>query len=63
MSAPRLAIVPTPLQAAWLPVREGIDHARRELDAQTFQVFLAMLTIVVARLNAEGPDREWRAAA
>jgi hypothetical protein len=55
--------VATPLQSHWLDVRAAIDAARLELDADTFQTWLAMLTILVARLSAEQAEREWRAAA
>jgi hypothetical protein len=53
----------TPLQAAWWPTRSALDEARRELDADAYQAFVSMLTVVVARLNAELVEREWRAAA
>jgi hypothetical protein len=53
----------TPLQAAWLPVREAIDEARRDLDEDTFAVFLAMARILVAKLSADELAREWRRAA
>jgi hypothetical protein len=52
----------TPLQAAWLPIKEALDTACRQLDAETFAVFASMLTVVVARLNADQADREWRQA-
>jgi hypothetical protein len=54
---------PTPLQAAWLPVRAALDQARRELDSETFEVFLAMLGALVARWTAERIEHEWDEAA
>jgi hypothetical protein len=56
-------IAATPLQAAGLTARDALDQARCELDADTFQVFLAMLGVVVARWEGERLEDEWRAAA
>jgi hypothetical protein len=53
----------TPLQAAWLPTRQSIDDARAELDAETFAVLVQLLTVLVARMNAERVEPEWRMAA
>ena len=53
----------TPLQAAWWPTKAALDQARRELDAETFAVFVQMVATVVARWEAERLEREWRAAA
>ena len=52
----------TLLQAAWLPLRQAVDDAR-QLDARTFETWLAMLTVLVVRMNAEQAEQEWGRAA
>jgi hypothetical protein len=53
----------TPLQAHWLPLRQAVDDARRELDGAPLEVFLSMLAILVARLHAERLGQDWQQAA
>ena len=54
---------PSPLQAAWWPTREALDRARAELDEETFETFLSMVAIAIAKWERERLERQWRRAA
>lgn len=53
----------TELQAVWIGLLDTIGVARDRLDEESLEELIALLTVLVARLNAERLQREWRRAA
>lgn len=53
----------TSIQRHWLDLLQSVELAQRQLDPDTFEVFLALLVTYVARLGRQQLEREWRRAA